>query len=50
MLGLVKDATGSFTDGLYILGGGVIVGAICVLSFNHAHAWESPPETTAGAL
>ncbi len=44
MLGLVKDATGSFTAGLYILGGGVIVGALFVLSFTHDHALEHPPE------
>lgn len=47
MLGLVKDATGSFTLGLYILGGGVLVGALFVLSFSHDHALEQAPE---GAL
>jgi cyanate permease len=46
MLGLVKDATGSFTDGLYVLGGGVMIGAICVLGFNHDHALERAPETS----
>ncbi len=44
MLGLVKDATGSFTVGLYILGGGVIIGAAFILSFAHAHALEHAPE------
>jgi MFS family permease len=50
MLGLVKDATGSFAGGLYILGGGVIVGAVFVLSFAHDHALEHAPETRAGAV
>ena len=45
MLGLVKDATGSFTVGLYVLGGGVIVGALFVLSFSHDHALEHAPQT-----
>jgi len=49
MLGLVKDTTGSFAGGLYILGGGVIVGAVFVLSFAHDHALEHAPETRAGA-
>ena len=44
MLGLVKDATGSFTLGLYILGAGVIVAALLVLSFAHDHALEHVPE------
>lgn len=44
MLGLVKDATGSFTLGLYILGAGVIVAALFVLSFAHDHALEHVPE------
>jgi hypothetical protein len=39
-LGVVKDTTGSFTDGLHILGGGVIIGAICVLGFSHDHGLE----------
>ena len=44
MLGLVKDATGSFTGGLYLLGGGVIVGALVVLAFSHDPALEHAPE------
>jgi ACS family tartrate transporter-like MFS transporter len=44
MLGLVKDATGSFTGGLYLLGSGVIVGALLVLAFAHAHDLERSPE------
>jgi nitrate/nitrite transporter NarK len=44
MLGLVKDATGSFTDGLYLLGGGVIIAAVFVLAFAHAHDLEREPE------
>jgi hypothetical protein len=47
MLGLVKDATGSFTGGLYLLGGGVIVGALCVVAFAHAHDLERAPEELA---
>jgi len=44
MLGLVKDATGSFTGGLYILGAGVLVGVVCVLAFPHARALEHAPD------
>jgi len=44
MLGLVKDASGSFTDGLYILGGGVLVGVALVLNFRHMPTLEHAPE------
>ena len=44
MLGLVKDATGSFTGGLYLLGGGVIIAALFVLAFAHAHDLEREPQ------
>jgi ACS family tartrate transporter-like MFS transporter len=44
MLGVVKDMTGDFAGGLYVLGGGVIVGALIVLGFTHAHALEHAPE------
>src|SRR3954449_5260567 len=44
MLGLVKDATGSFTGGLYILGTGVLVGVACVLGFQHQPVLEHAPE------
>ncbi|MBS0640307.1 MAG: MFS transporter [Acetobacteraceae bacterium] len=44
MLGLVKDATGSFTGGLYILGAGVLVGVVCVLGFRHQTALEHAPD------
>jgi hypothetical protein len=44
MLGVVKDATGSFTGGLYILGTGVLVGVACVLGFQHQPVLEHAPE------
>lgn len=48
MLGVVKDMTGDFSLGLYVLGGGVIVGALIVLGFAHANALELAPEAQPG--
>jgi hypothetical protein len=44
MMGLVKDATGSFTYGLLALGGVVVIGACTVLGFAHDCALEREPE------
>jgi ACS family tartrate transporter-like MFS transporter len=44
MMGLVKDATGSFTYGLLALGGIVVIGACTVLGFAHDRALEHEPE------
>jgi MFS family permease len=44
MMGLVKDATGSFTYGLLALGAIVVIGACTVLGFAHDGALEREPE------
>jgi ACS family tartrate transporter-like MFS transporter len=43
MMGMVKDATGSFSYGLLALGGFVVVGACVILGFTHDGALEREP-------
>jgi hypothetical protein len=42
--GIGEGCDGEFTGGLYLLGGGVIVGVLFVLAFAHAHDLEQAPE------
>lgn len=44
MMGLVKDATGSYSYALLALAGMVLVGAAITLGFSHNRALEHPPE------
>jgi cyanate permease len=44
MMGLVKDATGSFTYGLLALAAMVVGGALIVLGFAHDSSLEHAPE------
>jgi len=47
MMGLVKDATGSFTYALLVLASTVVGGCFIVLSFAHDRALEDAPEPIA---
>ena len=42
-MGLIKDSTGSFTDGLLVLGGVAIVAMVIVLALGHDTALERTP-------
>jgi cyanate permease len=44
MMGLIKDATGSFTYGLLALAAMVLAGAAIVLGFQHNKTLETVPE------
>ena len=48
LLGLIKDATGSFTYGLLALGIMVLCGAFIVLFLSHDSSLEHAPEGTMG--
>jgi ACS family tartrate transporter-like MFS transporter len=43
VMGLIKDSTGSFTDGLLVLGGIAIVAMVIVLALGHDTALERTP-------
>jgi MFS family permease len=43
VMGRIKDATGSFTDGLLVLAGAAILALVIVLALGHDTALERPP-------
>jgi ACS family tartrate transporter-like MFS transporter len=43
VMGWVKDHTGSYTDGLLILGGAALVAMVIVLALGHDTALENAP-------
>jgi len=50
MMGLVKDATGSYTYGLLALAGMVLAAAAIALGFNYSTALEHAPEENLGTV
>ena len=43
VMGVIKDKTGSFTDGLLVLAGGAVVAVVTVLALHHDTALERIP-------
>jgi len=50
LLGLIKDATGSYTYGLLMLAVGVASGAVLVLTIRHDAALEHAPDRPVGYM
>jgi ACS family tartrate transporter-like MFS transporter len=50
LLGLIKDATGSYTYGLLMLAVGVAAGAVLVLTIRHDSALEHAPDRPVGYM